>query len=269
MPILKRPGAEIFYDVAIDPEQVDSRPWITLINGHTRTSNDFKLMTKFLVGKGLNVLTLDNRGCGKTEVSESFTGQDMVDDVVAIWNHKGVTKSSILGVSMGGMIAQYIALRYASMVTSAILASTTSHRKYIISSRTPWEPDLDAVKTKLSRYFAPSFAAKNKLLIDAMAKNTVRSMEGGRFQKGVEQQTLAMASFDDPADFSELKMPFLILHGEEDQVIGVEAAYEFGEKIKQAEVKTYPGVGHLILAEAPQQLYKDVEEFLARHGQLA
>lgn len=264
MALLTRPGAQIFYEIIGADTSPENARWITLVNGHTRSSSDFKLMAKFLSGKGWNVLVLDNRGCGKTESSRDFLGQEMVDDVVALWDEAGIVKSSVLGVSMGGMIVQYLALRFHSRVSSVILVSTTPHRKHVISSRTPWIADIGEIREKLNRFFAPSFAARNTQLIAAMAKNTLRAIETGRFLKGVAQQTLAMASFEDPIDFSQMTMPVLVLHGESDQIIGLDAVAEFARLIKGAQIQTYPEVGHLILAEAPKQLYTDVEAFLIK-----
>ena len=103
MPNIETPGAIINFDVV-----GDQGPWVTLINGHTRSSNDFRMMGRIFSQAGMRVLVLDNRGAGKSQVSRPFTITDMCGDVVALWDYLEIEKSSLLGISMGGFISQGI-----------------------------------------------------------------------------------------------------------------------------------------------------------------
>ena len=262
MPTLSRDGAEIYFETSIPAGGLDApAQWVTLINGHTRTSTDFRPMTRYLNERGFSVLTFDNRGCGKTIVSGPVSGKSMVEDVAALWVECGIATSAVLGISMGGMIAQHLISEYQAKVWAGILVSTTSDKRHVISSRTPWAPEVSQIRAKLERFFAPSFVQRNGHLIEAMAKNTLKAMEGGRFQQGVDQQAGAMESFTDPR-IETLSIPILILHGELDVVVVPQAVEDFRRRIAGVEVHMYPNVGHLLLAEAPQILYRDVGEFL-------
>ena len=262
MPSVSRDGAAIYFETSMPIGVLDaSPPWVTLINGHTRTSTDFRPMTRYLNDKGFAVLTFDNRGCGKTVVGGPVSGASMVEDVAALWDECGITTSAVLGISMGGMIAQHLIAQYQSRVWAGILVSTTSDKRHVISSRTPWVPEVTHIKGKLERFFSPAFVQRNGHLIEAMAKNTLKAMEGGRFQQGVDQQVGAMESFTDPR-IETIRIPILILHGELDIVVVPAAVEDFRRRIANAEIHMYPDVGHLLLAEAPKILYRDVGEFL-------
>lgn len=266
MTFIQRDNARIFYELAVAPKPRQcGSPWVTLINGHTRTSNDFRQMSKFLQDAGFNVVTLDNRGCGKTVFDGPGDGRAMVEDVVAIWDENAIAHSAVLGISMGGMIAQHLMAQYQQRVWAGILVSTTCNRRNIISSRTPWVADLAKIRAKLELFFAPQFVENNPMLVDAMAKNILKAMEGGRFQAGAQQQTQAMNSFSD-ALLRLIKIPVLVIHGAEDRVVLPEAAPELASQLLKAEVKIYENAGHLLLAETPRRLYGDVVEFLNSQG---
>ena len=94
-------GAEIYYE-EVNP---NSSNVVTLVNGHTRTSSDFRMMARILGEAGLRVLALDNRGAGKTKVSRPFSIDDFCNDVVALWDALKIQSSSLLGISMGGFIS--------------------------------------------------------------------------------------------------------------------------------------------------------------------
>jgi pimeloyl-ACP methyl ester carboxylesterase len=104
-------NAKIFYELYGDGEN-----WITLINGYTRPSSDFKLLGSFLAGEQKKVFCFDNRGCGQTEAVLDFSIEEIVGDVVDIWNSLGILQSDVLGISMGGLIAQRLAIAEQSRV---------------------------------------------------------------------------------------------------------------------------------------------------------
>ncbi len=258
MSMLERQNAKIFYETA-----GEHGSWVTLINGHTRTSKDFKLLVKHLVSCGHRVLTLDNRGAGQTETSSPFTMEDLAHDVIALWDHLEIEQSHLLGISMGGMIAQLLTAQYPERVKRLILVSTAARKKWIDSmAEAGWGNTLDSVKEKLTYYFAPSFIAKNKLLVEAMAKQILKEIETGRFAEAAKAQREAMAHFEGFTYLSRILAETLIIHGREDRVMAPEAARELHEHIRYSRTEIIDGAGHLLLAEAPKELYSLVSDFV-------
>lgn len=101
---------EIAYDVEGSGEPV------ILIGGYTMVKESWRLQIQGLM-KDFKVLTFDNRGVGETMVpTEPFTIADMAADTVALMDALGIDSAHIFGVSMGGLIAQTLALDYSDRV---------------------------------------------------------------------------------------------------------------------------------------------------------
>jgi pimeloyl-ACP methyl ester carboxylesterase len=258
MPILNRGEADIYYEDNGD----GARGVVTLVNGHTRSIGDFKLLGANLVDRGWRVLAIDNRGAGKTVYKGGFTIEMMADDVVAVWDSLDVPKSSLLGISMGGFISQVLASRYPTRINRLILVSTTDDRSTIKRSEKPWTNNLDEIEEKLAPFFAPAFLERNKLLIKAMAKQILKAMDEGQFNARSQAQREATMNFDGGLLLDKITADTLIVHGEEDQIISVEGAKSLAQKIPRCQLAFIPGGGHLLLAEKPRELYGLVGEFL-------
>ncbi len=258
MSYLERPSCRIYYDLHPAGEQ-----WVTLINGHTRSSSDFRVMTKRLNAAGFSVLTFDNRASGRSETATAFTLQDMIDDVRAIWEQEGLRQSSVLGISMGGAIALTLALQHGEFINKLILVSTSAHHQWIAASRGSWGTSTESIKAKMTRYFAPEFALRNQVLIDAMAKQILNGIASNKFTTGAQLQSVVMNEFDVTKLLPKIKSPTLVLHGIEDGIISCEAAKEITANIPQAKSELIAGVGHLLLAECPERFYEIVIEFLS------
>ena len=258
VPQLSRPGAELNYEVWGDDGQ-----WVTLINGHTRSLSDFRLFGRYLVERGWRVLALDNRGSGQTKTSAPFSMADMISDVAALWEVEAVSRSRLLGVSMGGFIAQALTVEKAARVAGLVLVSTAMNQKHIRRDDQPWTNDPDAVEVKLLPYVTDDFAQRNALLIRSMAKQIAKSVADGDFARLSEMQREAMANLDLSANARRISAPTLVIHGEEDNIIQASAAEELAAAIKGARLVLLPGAGHLLLAERPRELYKLVTDFFA------
>jgi pimeloyl-ACP methyl ester carboxylesterase len=242
--------ANIFYDV-----QGSGQKTITLINGHNRTHKDFRPMAKFLVQHGFRVISLDNRGSGQSEFSGAFGLLDLAKDVTGLWQHLDIRESHLLGISMGGVIAQTIALSGSAVPQSLFLVSTAARASWL-SGETRWAENLPDVTTKLKRYFNRDFAERNKLLVESMAKQILADVVAGNLTKNSEEQRRAIGDFDYRSDLKRISVPVQILHGRDDEIISYEAAEELVSSIPQAQLTPLEKIGHLILAESPKVLYQ-------------
>jgi 3-oxoadipate enol-lactonase len=259
--MLELPDVSLFYETS-----GEKGPWITLVNGHTRSSRDFKLLARSLAAAGFQVLTFDNRGSGQTQSKGPFTCQDMVKDVFALWDKFGIKGSFLVGISMGGMISQFVAAERPSAVTGLILISTGSGDADLNPlSFGGWGRTQGEVLERLSHYVTADFKARNKLLIDAMAKQILQSIQNEGFEERANAQRIAMKGIDTSPVLGKISCPTLILHGELDEIIRIEAAYGLTRQIDKAELKVLPGRGHLLLAEDSKTLADDIIEFCQSH----
>ena len=79
------------------------------------------------LSKHVRLIVFDNRDSGKSSrCSDNYTTETMAQDILGLMGHLGIDRTHLLGTSMGGMIAQHVALMAPSRVNSLILASTTS-----------------------------------------------------------------------------------------------------------------------------------------------
>jgi 3-oxoadipate enol-lactonase len=258
MPLLTRPGASIYYELIGDP----ALPCITLINGHTRSSSDFRMMARVLSENGLCVVLLDNRGSGKTEVSRAFTINDMWEDVVGVWNELSIRTSHVLGISLGGFIAEGLAIHAPERVNRLILVSTTSEETFIKPNGGSWSSEGTNLEEKMRAYFAPGFVERNPVLFTTMVNQIRQAVKSGHFTERVNYQRTAMAGASLTSELGKIRSETLIIHGDQDLVIDVAGAQLLKANIQKSTLHVMNHVGHLLLAEAPKELYKLVLDFL-------
>jgi len=255
-------GSRILYQVLGVPRG----PFITLINGYTRAWTDFRSMAKRWNEAGFAVLAFDNRGAGQSTVTGPFTLGDMAGDVIRLWDHVGIPASTVLGISMGGVIAQRLTAEHAARVERLVLVSTCLDHAHMKSTVNQWASTVPDVIEQLRVYFAPEFFEKNRPLVEAMAKNICQNASNPRFNEQALLQRQALNGFDHTALMKSLKVPTAILHGELDRVIAAQAAEELHQAIAGSELLRFPGKGHLLLAEAPKELFEGALQFVAGRG---
>lgn len=258
MPSWSAPGAEIHYELWGDET---SRPWATLVNGHTRTLRDFRAMGNFLVERGFRVLALDNRGAGRTVTSAPFRLEDMVADVEGLWSHLGCRATHLLGISMGGMIAMRLAAKRPAGLQSLVLVSTTPHREATGDGDSLAGKSGEEIEERLLRYFSPDFATRQKLLIRSMVKDLSKAFSDEAIARGTQAQRAALEGFDARDEIPRIAVPTLVIHGSEDRILRVDRARELASLIPGASLEIFEGAGHLLLAEAARKLYTVAADF--------
>lgn len=259
MPLHAVQNAEIYFET-----HGETGPWITLVNGHTRGSKDFKLLARSLVEAGFQCLTFDNRGSGSTKTSAPYTARDMVSDVYALWEKIGIKKSYLVGISMGGMLAEIIASE--RDLSGLVLISTAAGQHNLNPvSFGEWGDTIESVSERMSHYFTPAFAARNKLLIEAMNKQTLLAIQNDGFSERAMDQRRAINNLDNRPLLEKIKCPTLIIHGSEDKIIEPEVAYELKKLIPRSEIKILEELGHLLLAEDSKLLAKSIVDFCQAH----
>ena len=252
MAVLKRKAVNLNYEVT-----GESGPWVSLINGYTRPGSDFRMLARHIANAGFQVLTFDNRGAGRTEFFGPFSLEDMADDVCQLWHTLGIEKSHVLGISMGGVIAQI--LSQMAETESLTLVSSTASKEFLAANR-GWPSSIHEIEKKLTNYFDPEFCERNKLLVAMMAKNIHKEISDQDFLKRAKAQSEAIETYPWDARCPP-HLPMLLIHGESDQIIPLQAAYDLQRRYPQASLVTLDGCGHLLLAENIKGLTHHVLKF--------
>lgn len=161
----------------------------------------------------------------------------------------------IVGHSMGGAIAQIIALKYPQKVTALVLAGTG--------------PRLPVNTALLSLLQTDPVAAKKRIIELSLSPHADPQLLQQSLQKiqhvSVERtirELRACQSFDVRAHFSQIKCPVLVIRGLEDQMVPPELSLLFGQLNPAVAIRDIPGAGHLMMMEQPDIFNEHLNEFL-------
>jgi pimeloyl-ACP methyl ester carboxylesterase len=260
MPQFSHSGIEINYEIW--GELSPNAKVVTLVNGYTRGMSDFRAMTSYLNKRGIVCISMDNRAAGMTQATGDFDLRDMAMDVAALLTYLSVNRTALLGISMGGLIVQLIPRLVPAIADRLILISTSSSPQLEQLQSDQWIPDVSSIEERLARNFSEPFLEKNRILLKAMAKNVLKEIENSGFAQRAEQQRRAIRKTPPELFIDKLGVPTLIIHGDQDRIIGVDAVARLKTKFSNSEVKIFAGAGHLLIAEKPSELYEVIANYL-------
>ena len=207
------------------------------------------------------VLTFDNRGTGESGFTRQASISDMAADARAVLDAAGVDQAHIYGVSLGGVVAQQLAIETPERVRSLVLGCTG-----ILTADKPRAPKALGVLFRLPRRWTvklgkygpacpPEKAAYDRSMILADKTNRIALV--------AQQDALRAYSctFD---QVRALTMPALVLHGTADVLVKPAWGRELADTLPNSTFITYDGAGHNYLVAAGEQANRDVLTFLER-----
>ena len=227
--------------------------------------------------KHFQVYATDNRGAGLSDkpVSYAYTIRDMAEDTIGMMDAEGIEKAHLNGISMGGAIAQYIAVHYPERVRSMILTNTfpyccTSFRRAIELMRES-TGQLDPVTaTRLCQWiiFAQPFQETNEdymLECEYADLNDPNPMPAYAYKA----QCNAILGFDILADLPKVKAPTLVVGGDRDLFVPVSVTEEMAGAIPGAKLYMAKDGGHVQHWEQLEAYNKVTLDFLLSHRENA
>ena len=219
------------------------------------------------------VIAFDNRGAGRSDKPKSpYTMPQMADDAVGMLDHLGIGSAHVFGMSMGGMIALELALRYPQRVRALVLGGTMAGGpKAVLAgpqliqqwASTATLPMEQAIENGLRFLYSEEFIARNR------ERLMQRALEMAHLQPpmdALQRQFMAVAQFNTHERLGEIKAPTLIIAGTDDKIVPAENSRILAEKIPGAELVELEGAGHGFLAEKAAETNSTVLAFLRRHG---
>jgi len=258
-------GQQIYYEMHGDGEP------LILIMG---IGGDSTMWTPYQVpafSTNYQVIVLDNRDAGRSsKATSSYTIADMADDVAGLMDGLGVERAHILGISMGGMIAQEFALRHPNRLNKLILTGTGA-----AAGRAKFDPIMVWNFVKQNDADGQAFAAQQFIWLF--------STEFLRNHQAVDQTLALFAS--NPNQFSpeayvrqaeayvkhdaldhlgNVKAQTLVISGEQDRLAPPWIARELADAIPDAKFHLVDGSGasHALILERPDDFNKLVMDFL-------
>jgi len=261
MPIARAGDADIAYEVAGSGEP------LLMIMGFAADSRMWMFQTPTFAER-YRCITFDNRAVGNsTGPLEGLTMEQMASDALAVLDAEGIERAHVLGISLGGAIAQHVALKAPERIRSLVLAATWCRRN-------PYLPRLGRIGTEILEQvgresvvhasmlwlFTPKFLLEHSEMadaIEAMALDQAVHPEVFTAQQG------ALFEHDVREALGSLEIPTLVIVGRRDVFVPPELSEEIAAAIPGAEFVLLE-TGHAFTIEERDAFNHAVLEFLAR-----
>ena len=209
-------------------------------------------------------------------IKSEYTIDDMANDAVAVLDDLNILQAHVLGISMGGMIAQIIASSYSDRTkTFTLIASTASTpsplngptrkvRKLLMDRTKNPSSTIDQRVKRTRKIFSEIGYQGVDLNTDEFYQNVVSAVKrGGKDDTGFGRQLTAILGSENRLDkVKSIKAPTLIIHGKEDPLIKVKNAYKTNKLIKDSKLIVISDMRHLIEPPVFDQFKQDLLKHL-------
>jgi len=275
MPYANNDDCKIYYETFGSP----SDPTLLLVNGLGSQCTNYKSeWCEQFVAAGFHVVRFDNRDVGLSthyddapvdEKGAAYSLADMAADAVAVLDAVGVDKAHVMGLSMGGMIVQQLAIHHRDrLLTMTSVMSRTGEPEYGKPTpeawallTTPGSPDRESAIQRsvdgMRIWGSPEFADEDRWRRDAAAAYD-RNVDPA----GVVRQFMAVGAAGSWADdLPGVTTPTLVMHGDKDTLIDISGGRRTAELIPGAKFVEIEGMGHDYPPELWDRWVSEIKEF--------
>ena len=264
MQAAKLNGVTLHYQTIAGPE---GAPTIVFSNSLGTDQRIWRDVIVRLVGE-VGIVTYDKRGHGLSDMgAPPYAMDDHVGDLAALLDHLGGGPFVICGLSVGGMIAQGVALSRPELVQGLVLCDTGM----VIGDESVWLPRIEAIEAggmeaiadaTMQRWFTSDYVAAEPDMMALWRNMLVRQPPEG--YTGTSRAILG-------CDFRErtptLRVPTLCLVGDDDRATPPSLVAELAKAIPNARFEVVKGAGHLPCIEQPVEVADMVRAFLSIIGE--
>ena len=244
-------------------------------------------LCRLLVDRGFHVIRFDNRDCGRSSRAEgrvtratlmrAFAGRrvrapyllsDMAEDAVGLLDHLGLESAHVVGVSMGGMIAQTMAIEHPARVRSLTSIMSTTGKRTVGWQHPSLLPNLIGRQGGRTAYIESSVQIWHRigspgypLSDDRIRLRAAETYDRGITASGTMRQMVAiMAQPNRAPKLRALKVPSLVVHGLADKMVHVSGGRATAAAIPGAELLVIDGMGH----DLPPALFETFADGIRR-----
>ncbi len=262
MPTARVNGIDIYYE-----EHGQGEP-LLLIAGLGANATLWETQIP-LLARELRVVAFDNRGAGRSDRPDGpYSLPLFADDTAALMDFLGIDDAHIYGESMGGMIAQELALRHPQRVRSLVLGCTifggpqavspSQEALITLAALASLSPE-EALERGLGVFYHPSHVEEMRPLWQTYVQTRTTP-------EAYQRQLEACIAFDSYERLPQIEAPTLVINGEDDALLPAENSRILAERIPDAELVLFPNAGHLYFQERPAEAGAAVLDFLRRHS---
>jgi pimeloyl-ACP methyl ester carboxylesterase len=252
-------------------ERTGSGPPVLLIMGLGLSGGAWWRTVRVLAGR-LEVLTFDNRGVGHSRAMfHAYSTATMADDAVSVLDAAGVERAHVYGISLGGMVAQHVALRHPERVRSLVLGATYAGGRHArrpdpdvlaFLRRRLWMRHEEAARSSVQFNYSERCRAENPERIDEdLALRLAHPFSAQAYRA----QMWAATTHDTYRQLGRIAAPTLVVHGTEDLMIPIDNGRMIAERIPGARLIELARTGHLYPTEAPA-VDEEISAFMRSHS---
>lgn len=264
MPFADVHGFRIAYDV-----HGDGFP-LLLINGLGSDRGEWMAQIPAFARR-FRVIAFDNRGSGESGAPPGpYTTSAMADDAAVLLSLLEVTRAHVLGVSLGGMIAQEVALRHPGRVDRLVLACTTpggeisvrpSPEALAAFARAPGGDRESELRRTVPFLYSSRFQREHPEEIEAFI---ARRLAAPSSEEGYAAQLSAAVGHSAGDRLKEIRSPTLVITGSADLLVPPVNSERIAARIPGAKLVRIPGAPHRLFAEDAEAFNREVLDYLAR-----
>jgi pimeloyl-ACP methyl ester carboxylesterase len=212
-------------------------------------------------------VVFDNRGAGRTDKPDvPYSIKQMADDTAGLMDALGITRAALLGISMGGMIAQEFALHHQDKLSCLILGCThfggagvaQSPPEIVAAVMAGTNATSQQQKQQLQAVFCDDTIERRPEVVEK--HNRIRAQYPIPPFAFV-RQLQAIGAFDASARLGAIRVPTMVIAGREDRLVAPQNSRLIADRIPGATLKELPG-GHLFMAEFPEEFNRAVIDFI-------
>ena len=258
-------------DVNLYCEEWGSGEPLLLIMGMGANTTDWEPQIQALC-KEHRLIAFDNRGSGRSDrPDEPVTMERLADDAVALLDSFGVERSHVFGMSMGGMIAQELALRHPQRLLTLILGATMCGglnavhppmKRIMKWIGTRDLPPREAAEAGLPFLYSQKFIDDMK---EDLINSSLRTAHLRAPKDTIHHQLTAITRFDSYDRLPNIQAPTLVMTGSADLLVPAENSRILANRIPQAEFVEFGGMGHGFLRESSSRVNETLLVFLRGH----
>ena len=225
------------------------------------------------LARRFQVITIDNRGIGASDSPPGhYSTRVMADDVLTVLDDAGIQRASVVGTSLGGMIAQELALAHPERVDKLVLVATIPggpHSRpmplgttYLFAAA-PFMTSKAKLREFVQTTLGPTTLRRRPRVARRLA---ARKLAHPQSESAWRAQTAAGMLFNPLGRQRRIIQPTLVVQGTADQIVDPGNASVLAGLVPDARVQRFDGAGHLLYWEQPKRFVRVVTEFLTDPG---
>ena len=261
MPSVDASGTELYYERAGEGEP------LLMIQGMSATHMAWGRPFLDLLEKSFDTIVFDNRGMGRSGQAElPFDTADLAADAVGLLDALEIETAHVVGISMGGMIAQELALAHPERIRTLTIGASycggpgstlmaPEDLQMLGAAYASGQPE-QVFRAMWEINLSPGFRAEDSRFAAFAEMGSALPAP----QPVVLQQMRACAAHDTHDRLGQISLPTLVIHGDVDRLLGYPNGVQIAARIPDARLETLEGIGHMFWWEQPERSAELIRE---------